>query len=244
MVKALAGRILAVWALLTFMATFLVFFIPAMLTHLLPEPQSTAVFIRIARMWMDIWLPLAGCPLNVSGREHFRKGQPYIVTCNHNSMMDVPLSSPYIPGPNKTIAKKSLSRIPIFGQFYAKGSVLVDRKSESSRKESYLNMKKVLRMGIHMCIYPEGTRNKTKQVLAPFHGGAFRLAADTGTSIIPAVILHTRKVLPPEKTFYFMPHRLELHFLPEIPVQEGDRADDLREKTYEAMKTFLEASPR
>ena len=49
-------------------------------------------------------------------------------------------------------------------------------------------MKKVLDMGLHMCIYPEGTRNKTDQPLKTFHDGAFRLAIDTRKAIIPGMI--------------------------------------------------------
>ena len=66
-------------------------------------------------------------------------------------------------------------------------------------------------------------------------GGAFRLAADTGNSIIPAVILNTKKVLPVNRSFYFMPHRLELHFLPPIAVTPGTTADQLKEQTYTVM---------
>ncbi len=84
---------------------------------------------------------------------------------------------------------------------YRTGSILVDRKSEASRKESYSAMKKVLEMGLHMCIYPEGTRNKTDQPLKSFHDGAFRLSLDTGKAILPAVIFHTRKVLPADRSF-------------------------------------------
>lgn len=235
LLDAIFGRIFALWALVTFMLTFFIIFIPAMLTHLLPDPRSSDWFIRIARFWMNLWLPIAGCPIRITGREHFEKGKAYIICCNHNSLMDVPLSSPYIPGPNKTIAKKSFTRIPLFGLFYAKGSVLVDRRSDQSRKESYLKMKAVLAAGMHMCIYPEGTRNKSEKLLGPFHGGAFRLAADTRNSIIPAVILNTKKVLPIHRAFYFMPHRLELHFLPPIPVSPGDTADQLKERTYNIM---------
>ena len=65
--------------------------------------------------------------------------------------MDVPLSSPGIPGANKTIAKAGMAKIPLFGLIYKSGSVLVDRKNEQSRKASYSKMKEVLALGLHMC---------------------------------------------------------------------------------------------
>src|SRR5439155_14872246 len=109
--------------------------------------------------------------------------------------MDVPLTSPGIPGANKTIAKIEMARIPLFGMIYKRGSVLVDRKSEESRRKSFNKMKEVLQMGMHMCIYPEGTRNKTNEPLQRFHDGAFRLAVETKKDIMPAVIFYTNKVL-------------------------------------------------
>lgn len=189
---------------------------------------------------MDIWLVLVACPLKVTGKEHFKKGEAYVVACNHNSLMDVPLTSPYIPGANKTIAKISFAKIPLFGFYYRKGSVLVDRKSDASRKESYVKMKEVLSNGIHMCIYPEGTRNKTNQLLAKFHGGAFRLAIDTRHAIMPGIILYTKKVMPVNKTFYLFPHPLELHFLPPITPEMGESADSLKDRTQQAMWQYLE----
>ena len=90
---------------------------------------------------MAVYLRLIGCPLRISGKENFAPGEQYIVICNHNALMDVPVSSPAIPGANKTIAKSEMAKIPVFGMIYKMGSVLVDRKSDRSRKESYLNMK-------------------------------------------------------------------------------------------------------
>jgi 1-acyl-sn-glycerol-3-phosphate acyltransferase len=208
-----------------------------MMTWLLPEPKGQAIFIGIARLWMKIWLRLVGCPMKLTGKENFKKGQSYIVTCNHNSLLDVPLSSPFIPGPNKTIAKTSFAKIPLFGFYYMKGSVLVDRKSDKSRKESFDKMKAVLKKGMHMCIYPEGTRNRTSEPLKKFYEGAFKLAESTGCSIIPAVILHTKKALPANKSFYFLPHPVEIHFLP--AVEAGNlSAEQIKEIVFNKMKDF------
>lgn len=228
---------MAIWALITFIITFLIVFIPSMFCWLIPEPKGQDIFIRIARLWMNIWLRLVGCPLKVKGKENFIKGRTYIVTCNHNSLMDVPISCPYIPGPNKTIAKSSFAKLPLFGFYYMKGSVLVNRKDEESRRKSYEKMKAVLNKGMHMSVYPEGTRNRTAEPLKKFHDGAFRLAADTGTNIIPAVIFNTPKVLPVNKPFWFQPHRLELHFLPAI--KTGTKTPEaLKEEVFEIMKDY------
>ena len=150
-------------------------------------------------------------------------------------MLDIPISCPFIPGGNKTIAKKSFVKVPLFGWFYRKGAVLVDRKSEISRRKSFEEMKKVLAMGMHMSVYPEGTRNRTDEPLKKFYDGAFKLAVDTNTAVIPAVIFNTKKALPVHKPFYFIPHRLRMDFLEPIPV-EGQTTEQLRDKVFQVMK--------
>ncbi len=90
-----------------------------------------------------------------------------------------------------------------------------------------------------MCIYPEGTRNRTGQPLKEFHGGAFKLAVSSGNAIIPAVIFNTKKVMPLNKTFFFWPQRLELHFLEAVPsVGLTDR--QMKEKVFSVMKDYYE----
>jgi 1-acyl-sn-glycerol-3-phosphate acyltransferase len=236
-VKEIFGRIWAFWGIVTFIVTFLVIFIPSMLTHLIPGKKGQHTFIIISRIWMRIWLFLVACPLKVRGQENFRKGETYVVTCNHNSLMDIPLSCPFIPGANKTIAKSSFTKVPLFGFFYAKGSVLVNRNNDESRRRSFMEMKETLRQGMHMSVYPEGTRNRTDDPLKAFHDGAFKLAAETGKPVIPAVIFNTKKVLPLHKTFYFMPHRLAIHFLPEIS-SANKAAKELKQEVFDVMWNY------
>ncbi len=239
--KNIFARIWALWGMISFIITFFIFFIPAMLTWLVPDPVGQHLFCLVSRVWMFIWLHLVGCPIRLKGKEHFKKGTTYIVSCNHNSLMDIPLSTPFIPGANKTIAKSSFTKVPLFGFYYMKGAVLVNRKSEKSRKESFEKMKAVLKKGMHMAIYPEGTRNRTNEPLKKFHDGAFRLATNTNTPIIPAIIFNTKKALPLDKSFYFMPTRLHMHFLPEIPV-EGKTTEQLREEVFGVMSEYYVAN--
>ena len=228
------GRIWALWGLVTFFITFLIIFIPSMIANLMNDPKGQAYFIAVSKTWMNVWLFLIGCPVKVSGKENFKPGHAYIVVFNHNALLDVPLSAPYIPGPNKTIAKASFAKIPLFGSFYKKGSVLVDRNDEKSRSKSFDAMKKVLAKGMHMCIYPEGARNRSSEPIKPFYDGAFKLAVVTKKEIIPCVITGTKKAMPINKKFFLLPVRLKMHFLPSqssenIPVKE------LKEKVFNAM---------
>jgi 1-acyl-sn-glycerol-3-phosphate acyltransferase len=191
---------------------------------------------------MAVYLPVAGVRLKISGREKFTVGQTYVVVCNHNSFMDIPISSPGIPSGNKTIAKIELSRIPLFGIIYKRGSILVDRKDENSRKNSYLKMKEVLASGLHMCIYPEGTRNKTEDPLKNFKDGAFKLAIETKTPIIPAVIIGTKKMLPADKTMYFKPGKAAMIFMDPVETKDLRLSDvaALRNRIFQIMWNKIE----
>lgn len=230
MIRNILGRIFTVWGGIVFVSSMLIFLFPIWATGILPEPKRTAWVIRFCRMWMAIFFPLSGVRLTIKGRSAFKKGENYIVVCNHNSLMDVPLTSPGIPGANKTIAKIEMSKVPLFGIIYKRGSVLLDRKNDESRKASYNEMKQVLAKGMHMCIYPEGTRNKTNDPLKTFHDGAFKLSFDTGKKIIPCLIRGTRNMLPLDKTFFFWPGKASMEFLE--AVDPKDFPDQLALKQY------------
>lgn len=228
------GRIWAFWGLISFTGTFLVIFIPSMVSYLIPGPKGQNYFIAVSKIWMWTWLRLIGCPVTIKGRENFIKGKTYVVVYNHNALLDVPLSAPFIPGGNKTIAKASFAKVPIFGWFYKRGSILVDRDNNRSRLKSFEDMKEVLRQDMHMCIYPEGTRNRTGQPLKQFFDGAFKLAIDTKKEVIPCLIFGTKAAMPVHKTFFLKPTKLEMHFLPAVP-SDGMRAPAYKEKVFAIM---------
>jgi 1-acyl-sn-glycerol-3-phosphate acyltransferase len=233
--KNIFGRIWAFWGILSFITTFLIIFIPSMISYLYKdEKKGQDYFIKVSKVWMQFWLMLIGCPVKVLGKEHFKKGENYVVVYNHNALLDVPLSAPFIPGPNKTIAKASFAKVPIFGYFYKRGSVLVDRKDERSRVRSFDGMKKALANGMHMCIYPEGTRNRTKDPLKTFYDGAFKLATETGKDIMPCVIKGTREAMPIHKTFFLWPTRLTMQFLSPVS-SENIAYKQLKDKVYQQM---------
>jgi 1-acyl-sn-glycerol-3-phosphate acyltransferase len=235
------GRIWAFWGIITFIITFLIIFIPSMLSYLVPGNKGQAYFIGVSRWWMNVWLILIGCPAKILGREYFKEGENYVVVYNHNALLDVPLSAPYVPGPNKTIAKSSFTKVPIFGQFYRRGAVLVDRKNEISRRRSYDQMLKVLASGMHMCLYPEGTRNRTKQPLKQFYDGAFKLAVDSKKDVIPCIIYGTGKAMPINKPFFLIPTRLKMQFLPAVSSADTS-AKELKEKIFSIMlKAIVDA---
>lgn len=235
--KNIFGRIWALWGLIIFFSTLLIIVIPILITFKIKEPLGTELFRNISKAWMTVFLTMIGCRLVIKGKQHFKKGETYVVVCNHNSFMDVPVTTPFIPGANKTIAKKSMAKIPLFGWIYSRGAILVDRDSDESRRQSFEMMKQTLAEGLHMVIYPEGTRNRTKEPLKAFYDGAFKLATATNTNIIPTLLFNTNKVLPTHKVFYLWPKTLEMHFLPVVetatlPIKE------IKDKVFTIMWSY------
>lgn len=242
LLKNIFARIWALWGLITFIVSFLIIIGPSMISHLYKdEKEGQDFFINVSRGWMRFWLFIVGCPLKVIGRENFKKGHTYIVVYNHNAFLDVPLSAPFVPSGNKTIAKDTFAKVPIFAWFYKRGGIMVNRKDEKSRVRSYEAMKQTLQKGIHMCLYPEGTRNRTNKPLKEFYDGAFKLAVDTKNEIVPCVIIGTNKAMPIHKTFYFLPTKLKMIFLPPVSSENID-AKSLNKKVYDIMyDTFVAA---
>ena len=239
--KNFLARIFAAWALIIFIITMLPVALLMWIIGLINEPKRTGIFRVISKIWMRFFFFATGCRLKVRGTKNFKPGETYIVICNHNSLMDVPLSTPFIPGANKTIAKAEMAKIPVFGLIYKRGSILVDRGDKNSRRDSFKKMKEVLNMGMHMCIYPEGTRNKTDMPLKEFHDGAFKLAVESGTPVLPALIFNTKKVLPPGKTFFFWPSRMEFHFLPPVAINKSDDFEIVKLNLHNIMSEYYVA---
>lgn len=235
--KNIFGRVYAAYGLLLFIVTMLIVFIPIWIASRFPDPGKTRWFMHIGRIWMAVYMPLIGCPVKRRGLQHFQKGQSYVVVGNHNSFVDVLVTTAGVPGVNKTLAKAEMGKIPLFGIMYRIGGIMVDRKSDESRKHSVMEMKKALRLGMNVTLYPEGTRNKTDYPLKSFYDGAFALAIDTQSPLVPSLLFHTRKILPAGKGFYAMPHPIEHHFLPPISTTGMNRRDisALKEKVFTLM---------
>ena len=243
-VKNILGALFMIYALVVFAITMLVVYIPIWIISLLQEPARARALHRVFRVWMGVYMPLVFCPVSRKGKQNFKKGQQYVVVINHNSLADIPVSSPWIPGPNKTLAKIEMAKTPLFGMIYKTGSILLDRKKEESRRDSFSKMNETLNMGIHLCLYPEGTRNKTDKPLQPFFDGAFVTAIRTQTPIMPGIIFNTGKILPHGKKFWARPCPIRIHFLEPTPTAGLSLSDlpALKERVHLQMETYYVAN--
>lgn len=139
---------------------------------------------------------LVGVKIEVRGREYLEPGRTYIFMSNHVSNLDPPVLIPVIPGRCSALVKKELFRVPIFGTGMKVGDfVMVDRSHHEAAVESVQAAIKVLGKGLHMVMYPEGTRSSDGRLL-PFKKGPFHLAMDSGFPVVPVTILGTYESWP------------------------------------------------
>jgi 1-acyl-sn-glycerol-3-phosphate acyltransferase len=145
-----------------------------------------------------------------------------------------------LPGQFRPLAKKELLKIPIFGWIASTAAIIVDRTSPESRKKSIDRLKLFLKNGISILIFAEGTQNRTKNLLQPFHDGAFRIAVDTQQPVLPIVILGAGRLMPPG-TINLKPGLIRLYVGKEIPTTglSVQQVKDLKQRTFDAMTEMM-----
>ena len=154
-------------------------------------------FYEFARLW-SAWI-LNGMILirKVKYQSQISWDKPYIVVANHTSELDVMFCYRLVKSPTVFIGKKELASIPLFGFFFRRSSIIVDRKSLASKRRVMELATNQLNKGVGVCIYPEGGIPKDGTViLEKFKSGAFKLAIENGVDILPISFANNRKHLP------------------------------------------------
>lgn len=237
MLKNIIARLLGIWALLMFVMSMCIFIWFYFICFFLSDPIKTKWHRFVSQISMRLFLYSSFCRFKVNGKEIFNGLENCIIVCNHNSLIDIPISNPFLPRANKTIAKKSFIYVPLFGWVYQFASVIVDRNDNKSRIQSFEKMKQVLNSGLDMLIYPEGTRNKSSNPLKSFYDGAFKLAVDTQKPIVPVVLLNTKKILPAKPILYLTPGKIIMNILPPI-YPAGHTVSSLKLLVFETMSAY------
>lgn len=180
---------LAFWAVLT---------VPAALVTLPWTLLSgDGRFLYRVGIWMlRIGMRLAGVRVQPEGLAKLDVQRTYIFMANHASNLDPPILMPLIPRRTSVLVKKELFRIPVFGPAMRIARLVpVDRSSRERAIESLRAAATVLRDGLNMMVFPEGTRSLDGRLL-PFKKGPFHLALETGTPIVPVTIVGTYGAQP------------------------------------------------
>lgn len=169
---------------------------PLLILSILSEKTYPQFFV-LARFWAKIILYGMGFYYRVERQQHMEKGKSYMLVANHTSMTDIMLMLALSKNPFVFVGKKELVKIPIFGFFYKRTCILVDRNSSKSRFEVFQRAQARLNQGLSICIFPEGgVPDDETIVLDEFKDGAFRLAIEHQIPVVPMVFADNKKRFP------------------------------------------------
>jgi 1-acyl-sn-glycerol-3-phosphate acyltransferase len=186
---------------------------------------------KVGRIWAKCILALSNIRVTVKGLSNLKPGRSYIYMANHMSNFDIPVLQAYLPVQFRWLAKAELYKIPIFGYAMKRaGYISIDRSDRKSAIESLNKAVKIIRDGVSVIVFPEGTRSRTNTV-QPFKKGGFFLAVDSGVPVIPIIIHGTGRIMP-KKQMLIKPGNVTLEI--EKPINSSDYTrktkDDLMEK--------------
>ncbi|MEP3837340.1 MAG: lysophospholipid acyltransferase family protein [Algibacter sp.] len=150
-------------------------------------------FFRIARLWAKFILIGMGFAYRIKRDEIPDKNKSYMFVANHTSMADIMLMLVTVKNPFVFVGKAELAKIPLFGFFYKRTCILVDRSSPRSRQAVFLRAQRRLKSGVSICIFPEGGVPEEHVMLDAFKDGAFRLAINHQIPIVPITFADNKK---------------------------------------------------
>ena len=146
-------------------------------------------FFVLARIWAKFALFGTGFYYKIDREQKFEANKSYMLIANHTSMTDIMLMLAVSDQPFVFVGKIELAKIPLFGFFYKRSCILVDRSNSRSRMEVFELAQKRLKQGLSICIFPEGgVPSDESIVLADFKDGAFRLAIEHQIPIVPVTL--------------------------------------------------------
>ena len=173
--------------------------------------------MKVVKIAFSIILWFTGTRVHISGLDNIPKDEAVVYIGNHRSFFDVLVSYTLFPRITSFIAKKEFQNVPFLSWWMRMlHNLFLDRKDIKQGMKTTLQAIEQAKSGISICIFPEGTRNKSEEALLPFHAGSFKIAEKSGCPIIPM-------------TMYNMSGVFEDHF---PQVTRGDVFIDFGEPIY------------
>ncbi|OHT46538.1 lysophospholipid acyltransferase family protein [Flavobacterium tructae] len=175
------------------MAIPILIMLPFLLVSIASE-KGYPYFFKMARIWAKFILFGMGFYYKVEREEKLVRNKSYMIVANHTSMTDIMLMLALVKNPFVFVGKKELSKIPLFGFFYKRTCILVDRSSSKSKNEVFKRAQNRLNQGLSICIFPEGGVPDDESILLDeFKDGAFRLAIEHQIPIVPIVFADNKE---------------------------------------------------
>lgn len=191
---------------LLFIVVFLLISIPIILIlwiigFFAPQAKEKASLFLVSRAFRVIAF-LAGVKLTVKGRENIPDGEGVLFIGNHRSYFDIVITYALTDRLTSFISKKQVGLVPVLNIWMIfLHCLFLDRDDLKQGLETINKACDLIKRGVDIVIYPEGTRNKTDEVMLPFHRGSFKIAHKTGCKIIPVTIAHSDEIYEKHKPF-------------------------------------------
>jgi len=229
------------YAFLLFVLLMIPVFLWSAVALLFGRIKGGNLIYEACKVWADIWFPLIGIPHRNIYEQPLREGASYIFVANHISYLDAAIIPKTFRQPVRPLGKVEMAKVPLFGFIYKNVIVTVDRSNPSNRVKSVQQLKAVLRHGISVLVFPEGTFNTTGKPLKHFYDGAFKVAIETGTTIKPVLFLDTYNRMHYNSIFSLNPGINRCIFLPEVAVSGYTLKDveALKQKVFNQMEEKL-----
>ena len=241
LVKKIAGFFYSVYAMLLFVGIMLLVFPFVIIASLFGRIRGGNWVYRLCSLWADIWFPLIFIFHRKIYLAPHDRARSFIFVSNHISYLDSAVLVKAYRQPIRALGKVEMARIPIFGYIYRNAIVTVDRSSAENRARSIRVLKSVIRKGISVLVFPEGTFNTTEKPLLEFYDGAFRIAIETQTPVKPVLFLDTYDRMHYRSIFSLNPGISRILYLDEVPVEGLSLRDlpQLKATTYAIMEKAL-----
>jgi 1-acyl-sn-glycerol-3-phosphate acyltransferase len=181
---------------------------------------------------------IIGVEVDVRGLEDFDKNGTYIYMCNHVSNLDPAIVVPMIPRRTSVMVKKELFAVPLLSKAMMLASfVPVDRRNREAAIASMEHATDVMKAGVNMTAFPEGTRSPDGKLL-PFKKGPFHLAMESGVPVLPMTIFGTEKMMP-KNTWKIGKGKATLIFHPPISPKDFSDKDELMKAVRDKIASGL-----
>lgn len=171
-------------------------FLPFLVMVTLSEKWYSQFFWMARNLWATPILFGMGCFPKILWEEKIERGKSYMLIANHTSMLDIMLMLRVSKNPFVFVGKKELVNIPLFGFFYKRVCIMVDREDTKSRTGVYMRAQRRLSQGLSICIFPEGGVPEEHIVLDEFKDGAFKMAIAHNIPVVPITFYDNKRRFP------------------------------------------------
>ena len=222
-----------------FLIIFFIVSLPVMLVEWIIQHFNMDLRNRSSLKFVQFGLKcisfLSGVKLEVNGKENI-PNQACLLLPTTSVSFDIVVTYPLMISPTGYITKKNLKSSFLSWIMRFVNCIFLDRKDPRNGLKAVLSAADMIKSGISVFLFPEGTRSKTGK-MGEFKDGGFKIATKSKAPVVPVGITGTNDIL--ENHFPFIKSgKVIVSFGKPIYTTDMDRAEQklLPGKAYEQVK--------